>query len=296
MKTIFPLAVSFCAFVLHVSVTAQSDPGKTDHPSFKNTQANSIRGKTPHSGPGRDINTVYITADGKVGIGVSAPVNKLSVDGDIHVTDSILVEGGRLVTGDFRGATLNGVINCGGAYRTYTNTLSDLVDPLPDYAVGDEDLYIQDILEVGTQAYKPGGGSWATLSDSRFKRNIEPFTDGLAKVMQIRPVSFQYNERASLTDANRRYIGVLAQDMIAIAPYMVEEVSLGQVVREVENGVDEVLEPGTPGYTFDPSALDYIMINAIQELEHKIEAQNRRIAALEEENVLLKVDAVNPKR
>jgi hypothetical protein len=236
----------------------------------------------------RDINTVYVTTGGKVGIGVSAPVNKLSVDGDIYATDSVLVDGGRLITGDFRGASLNGVINCGGAYRTYTNTLSDLADPLPSFAVGDEDLYIQDDLEVIGSAYKTGGGSWTTLSDKRYKRNIEPFTDGLSRILQIRPVSFQYNEKSGAFDLDERYIGVLAQDMLAIAPYMVEEVPLGQVVREIENGVDEVLEPGTPAYTFDPSALDYMMINAIQELQRMIEAQDLRIEALEKENALLR--------
>ena len=199
-----------------------------------------------------------------------------------------MVDDGRLATGDFRASALNGVINCGGAYRTYTNTISDLTDPNPDFAVGDEDLYIQDVLEIEGQAYKPGGGSWTVLSDARFKKNVEPFTDGLAKVMQIRPVSFQYNEKSSVIDQDKRYIGILAQDMLAIAPYMVEEKLAGQRVMEIENGVDKILEPGTMAYTFDPSALDYLIINAVQEQQQMLESQQKRMESLEKENAELR--------
>jgi len=238
--------------------------------------------------PNSSANVIYIKQDGNFGIGISNPQNNLSVVGDIIATDSIMVENGRMVEGDFRGASLNGVINCGGAYRNYTNTLSDLTDPDPDFAVGDEDLYIQDVLEVGTQAYKPGGGSWAVLSDARFKKNVEPFTDGLKKIMQIRPVSFQYNEKSGVIDKEKRYIGILAQDMLAVAPYMVEEKPAGQKVMEIENGVDMILEPGTMAYTFDPSALDYLIINAIQEQQQQLEKMQHRITSLERENEELK--------
>ena len=95
MKTIISLIISIGILGLHESVSAQSNPGTTGYPSFETNQANGVRGKTVLSGPGRGINTVYVTTDGKVGIGVSTPVNKLSVAGDINVTDSILVEGGR---------------------------------------------------------------------------------------------------------------------------------------------------------------------------------------------------------
>jgi len=243
--------------------------------------------------PNSSANVIYINQNGNLGIGISNPQNNLSVVGDIIATDSIMVENGRMVEGDFRGASLNGVINCGGAMRNYTNALSDVTNPSIQVAPGDEDLYIQDVLEVGNQAYKPGGGSWAVLSDARLKKNVEPFTDGLTKVMQIRPVSFQYNEKSGVIDREKRYIGILAQDMLAVAPYMVEEKPLGQKVMEIENGVDVILEPGTMAYTFDPSALDYLIINAIQEQQDQLETMQQRINSLEREYEKLKAEIEN---
>jgi hypothetical protein len=238
--------------------------------------------------PNSGANLLYIDQNDKVGIGTPNPASKLSVVGDISATDSIMVSDGMLITGDFRGSLLNGVINCGGANRNYTNTISDLIEPPITIASGDEDLYIQGDLEVGTNAFKLGGGSWSTLSDARYKENIEPFTEGLSRVMQIRPVSFQYNEKASTLNREKRYIGILAQDMLAIAPYMVEQRPLGQKVMEIENGVDEIIEPGTMAYTFDPSALDYLIINAIQEQQRMIELQQQQIELLAKENEILK--------
>lgn len=205
----------------------------------------------------------------------------LSVTGSATIAGPALIDGAKIETGDFRGASLNGVINCGGAFGTYSNLLSDLAEPSVSFATGDEDLYIQDVLEVGNTAYKPGGGSWATLSDQRLKKNIGPFTDGLSQVMQIRPVSFQYNERSNVLDQESWHIGVLAQDMLSIAPYMVREQPRGQRVREIENGVDEILEAGEMVYTFDPSALVYLLINTVQEQQRQIEELTSRIEAFE---------------
>lgn len=238
--------------------------------------------------PNSEANALYINTNGKLGIGTPTPSSDLDVFGDIKASDSIGVSGGYLITGDFRASLVNGVINCGGANRAYTNVISDLTDPTIFFAIGDEDLYIQGELEVGTNAYKPGGGSWSTLSDARFKKNIEPFSDGLSRLMQIRPVTFQYNEKVNIHDKGKRHVGILAQDMLAVAPYMVEERPVGQVVRETANGVDEILEPGTMAYTFDPSALDYLIINAIQEQQHLIEDQKKSIEKLEMENSLIR--------
>jgi hypothetical protein len=235
-------------------------------------------------------NSIYITQGGNIGIGTANPLGKLSVIGDINATDSIMVANGKLITGDFKGASLNGVINCGGASRNYTNVMSDILDPAISFAVGDEDLYIQDVLEVGTNAFKPGGGSWSTLSDERCKKNIEPFTDGLSRLMEIRPVSYQYNENAFVINQEKRYVGILAQDMLAIAPYMVEEKFIGQRVMEIENGVDMIIEEGTLAYTFDPSALNYLIINAVQEQQHMLESQQQRIVSLERDNEALKLE------
>lgn len=205
----------------------------------------------------------------------------LVVAGSASIGGPAEIDNATVGEGDFRGSALNGVINCGGVYRNYTNALADTVSPNINFAVGDEDLFIEDTLEVVGSAYKTGGGSWTSLSDERLKKNIEPFTDGLEQILSIRPVLFQYNELSRIEDQETRHIGVLAQEMLPIAPYMVREEAIGKVVREIENGVDEILDPGDLVYVFDPSAFDYLLINALQQQQKLIEALTARIEALE---------------
>jgi hypothetical protein len=176
---------------------------------------------------------------------------------------------------------LNGVINCGGGIMgNFTNIISD-VAPTPSFAVGDEDLYIDDDLELGAngQGYKPGGGSWAAVSDARLKQDVRPFEDGLEEVLRIRPVRYRYTEEAAM-GTEREFIGVTAQDMLEVAPYMVEEKPLRQVVMEDEQGRERILEEGERYYTFDPSALDYLLINAVREQQAIIEELRAEIAEL----------------
>jgi len=53
---------------------------------------------------------------------------------------------------------------------------------------------------------------------------------------------------------------------------MVQELPFGRTVRENEDGTETVIEPGTPYLTYDPSALDYMLINAVKEVNAKVEA------------------------
>jgi Chaperone of endosialidase len=78
-------------------------------------------------------------------------------------------------------------------------------------------------LSVNGSAEKSGGGSWATYSDSRVKRNIRQFTEGLATLEKINPVWFQYNNKSGYEDTTKTYVGVIAQEVEKVAPYMVEK-------------------------------------------------------------------------
>lgn len=211
---------------------------------------------------------LVITSTGNVGIGTQSPAYKFEVyNGDIK-------SGGDLIA-----TSANGVINAGGAINTLINVIGD--SGTPGVVNGDEDLYINGDLEVIGQGFKTGGGSWATISDARLKRDILPFTDGLEQLIQIEPVSFQYN--GSLIkdwDNGKRYIGVLAQDIEKIAPYTVEEVSLGREVSENEDGTENVINQGTPYLTYDGSALTYMLINSVKEQQQIIENQNEKIEML----------------
>jgi hypothetical protein len=109
---------------------------------------------------------------------------------------------------------------------------------------------------------------------------MRPFEDGLNAVMQIQPIRFRYDEKSGLGDG-REYVGVAAQDMQRIAPFMVEGRALWQTVVEDESGKETVTDAGERYLTFDPSALDYLLINAVKEQQAVIERLERRIAELE---------------
>lgn len=216
------------------------------------------------------------TSTVNVGIGVAAPTERLEVGGNIEVTGDL-----------YTGAT-NGVLNAGGGNMNVNiNTIAD-VAPAPLNANGDEDLYIADALELGGQGFKPGGGSWAAASDARLKKDVQNFTDGLDKILAIRPVSFKYNDHFKSLNNNKTYIGVLAQEIKEVAPYTVELTKFGQVNEEDENGVEYVKKEGEEFYTYDSSSLTYMLINAVKELKSLNDEQQKMIEDLKKEVEILK--------
>lgn len=106
-------------------------------------------------------------------------------------------------------------------------------------------LFYAITIEQGN-ASKPGGGVWIAPSDKRLKENITDYSDGLAQLRQVRPVRYNY-KRGGRYPSEPTYTGIIAQDLLEIAPYM------------VENGGDY--------YSVDPSSFTYMLINAVQELD-----------------------------
>ena len=165
---------------------------------------------------------------------------------------------------------------------TYTNIISDFEDT-PLNATGDEDLYIGDDLEVNGQGYKTGGGTWAAASDMRLKHDIKPFADGLSELMQIDPVWFKYNEGwGDLRNPEREFVGIIAQDMQKIAPYMITEESLKMYEVENEDGTTTVIDEGEKYLTYDASALTYILVNATQEQQNIIDELRTTVEQLQQ--------------
>jgi len=122
-------------------------------------------------------------------------------------------------------------------------------------------------LQVKTLAFKPGGGSWSALSDQRVKKDIAPFDPGLAALEKIRPVSFRYNGLADTQVTDSKYVGVVAQELEPILPFMVS--SHGRKLHPDDKAATELKE-------VDPSAFTYVLINAVKELS----AENKQMKAL----------------
>ena len=119
-------------------------------------------------------------------------------------------------------------------------------------------------LELSTDdAAKPGTGTWTVVSDIRMKQNIRPYTEGLSKLLQVEPVEYNYNTISGY-DTKPSYVGVVAQDLQKIAPYMV-----GQFKKNGQEYLD-----------INTSAMTYMMINAIKEQQKMIGELKNEIEAL----------------
>ncbi|HQW04086.1 MAG TPA: tail fiber domain-containing protein, partial [Saprospiraceae bacterium] len=123
------------------------------------------------------------------------------------------------------------------------------------------------LLSVNGTAGKNGGGSWSTYSDRRLKDNIRVYSDGLDAILKINPVWFQYNS-VSGYDTKTKYVGVIAQELQEVSPYMVTTPA-------------EPLADGSSGYLqVDNSAMTYMLINAVKELHAEIENLKSEIQEL----------------
>ncbi|HMW39128.1 MAG: tail fiber domain-containing protein [Saprospiraceae bacterium] len=128
---------------------------------------------------------------------------------------------------------------------------------------------------TGTALKTSGGNTWAVPSDLRLKKDIRPFTDGISVIEKIQPKYFRYNGLAGTNDKNQE-IGIIAQEMEKIAPYTIghEKVVLNHLS---ENAVAEDI------LTYNSSALQYVMINAIKELNEEVKLIMKENAKLKEE-------------
>jgi hypothetical protein len=224
----------------------------------------------------RTANTerIRVLSGGNVGIGTNAPAARLHVNGDVRVgitnppNTGTLPSFGNTIT--FAGANAGATFNSEnsdpiwmGRYNAASDA-SELRVNLGDNCNGVDAFVIQAggsgcganteffRFDATGAAYKPGGGSWATLSDRRVKRNVLPFADGMNVLNSIRPVTFEYNGLGGTADIGKVYVGVIAQELQQVAPTMVDET--GEYLR------------------VDPSAFTYLLINAVKEQQAQIEA------------------------
>ncbi|MEM6317292.1 MAG: tail fiber domain-containing protein [Bacteroidota bacterium] len=134
-------------------------------------------------------------------------------------------------------------------------------------------------LEVVGEAAKSTGSMWTTTSDRRLKNNITPYTEGVAEIMKIKPVTFQYNQHSGY-DTSATHVGVIAQELLEVAPHMVDTFSI--------NG------DATTYYTVNASAMTYMLINTVQAQQLEIEQQkiNQQAQQVEIERLKAQVDKV----
>jgi hypothetical protein len=116
------------------------------------------------------------------------------------------------------------------------------------------------ILGVGTQ---PGSIFWTNPSDERIKGNIAPHTEGLAQILALRPIAYEYNGLGGTVVDGRRHVGLSAQHTMTVAPSTVSSTR----AKLDPNDAHEI-----DLLSIDASPIFFSMINAIRDLSDQIEA------------------------
>ena len=176
---------------------------------------------------------VSIASDGKVGFDKDP-------DTDLHIRQS-------------QQSITNGT---GGIKFEESNNTADY------WRVYHSGIYFSFNLQGSRVAYVNTSGDWIVGSDSTLKKNIRHMNPTLNRVMQMRPVTYQYKRQE---EAASRSIGFIAQEVQPLFPEMVTKG-----------------EDGKLGMSYSTAGV--IAIKAIQEQQEIIEKQNQEIEELRKQN------------
>jgi hypothetical protein len=174
------------------------------------------------------------------------------------------------------------VIGAGATTLDFSNNIHCIKDPVLGGIVGINTFNPSGFnLQVTGDAFKSSGGSsWSIPSDERLKENIAEFKDGLDIILNMRTVQYEYNGKAG-TIKGEKSIGIIAQEIKKLAPYMIREFEFSKVPQ---NGMTFEIENATKEryLSYNDSSLPYILVNAIQDQQKIIENQEAQIEFLEE--------------
>ncbi len=199
-------------------------------------------------------NVFTVRDGGNVGMGTSSPNSKLHVNNPTTAT--------------------------GAHFRVQDNGNTKFCVANNGYTA----LYFNDAPSYNLQlnansAAKPTSSSWTVSSDARLKTNVTSFGDGLNVLMQINPVWFEYNGKAGMP-TNERGVGTIAQELQKIAPYMVNEWTYTEGSLDENAPVTNEPRATTKYLGVDYGAMDFVIINSVQEQQAIIESQKAEIDAL----------------
>jgi hypothetical protein len=209
---------------------------------------------------------VTVTSIGNLGIGTTSPYAQLTLTGSLGFTNATTP-----MLFIFQSGTTNpdrpiiahspSFSNWGLAYRDSNDTMVFQQDGAPVVTVdlGGSTAFR---LDVSGTAH---ASAFPVSSDARFKTNVAPLTNALAKLEKIHGVSFEWNALyKSLGRATgHREIGVIAQEVEAVFPELVTTWG-DEHYRAIDYG-----------------RLTVALIEAIKELKAENIALQQRIEALE---------------
>ncbi|MBK8600835.1 MAG: tail fiber domain-containing protein [Flavobacterium sp.] len=224
-----------------------------------------------------------LTAAGDFGIGTTTPAEKLHISGPAGLTavrignTSAIGATSNVALDFFRNTGINTdwrIYNI-GANLTIGNSADDLATV--------NDLYQFQAsrfmpMNDGTQNLGQAANRWNTLfatngtintSDRREKKEIQPLQYGLNQLMQLKPVTFKWNNPQ--IDNSNKHLGFIAQDLQEVIP----EVVVDSEWIEVE-GQGKVWKK-TPLLGVNYAEVIPVLVRSIQEQQSIIESQKKEI-------------------
>jgi hypothetical protein len=120
-------------------------------------------------------------------------------------------------------------------------------------------------------AKKPTTNVWTITSDARIKMNIQDYKEGLQTIMQIRPRTYQLNGRDGQKVDRIKYVGIVANELELI-PGASSMITRGKGIIDGKKVGDM--------RSFNGHNLQFIVINAIQEIENQVIALRAEVLAL----------------
>ncbi len=158
----------------------------------------------------------------------------------------------------------------GGTLNTNTANGFERMRIAPDGSVGIGKNNPSHLLHLGTDdAAKPGTNTWTVASDRRLKKDIKPFTEGLATIKKINPVWFKYNGKGGQPNDGKYYAGIIAQEVQEVAPYMINTFTDNETNVEYLN--------------YNGNAMTYLLINSVKEQQQLIDEQHVVIETLKKQ-------------
>ncbi len=214
-------------------------------------------------------NAMTVLRNGNVGIGATNPLKQTEIIGAASAAPVTLVIGNR---GGFGPAAMEfvsdyGLVNQWRPGYIKSNDIGGFTGSLEFYTngTGAGNLYGNvKGFEVRNGAALTATGAVGTFSDERLKKNITAFTDGLNVIGKINPVQFQYNELSPFK-TDELQIGILAQQLEKLAPYMVHHTK--------EKNIDDLRWVNNQAYIF-------LLINAVKELSEQNKEMQKQIDQL----------------
>ena len=237
-----------------------------------------------------------IDASGNVGIGTSSPANKLDVLSSSTNSKTIFTSDGTSwmsfvpdlgniayndlsVSGDVglifstdndaNTSSSNGLVIGAHVQPGTTRGIKIMEDGKVGIGVASPGY----LFTVNGQPAANGYTAFTNYSDSRLKTNISSLDTGaLSKILQLRPVSFQYNQKYLQlypnSDLQKVHKGFVAQEIRKVFPEMVSEMKAS---------------PDSVQYLdLDVSHLQVYLVKALQEQQAIINAQKAEIDALKQ--------------